>query len=82
MDLTILYELANISKEVHPAVYTLLGVILGATIPLLKDRYDKKPRLSGSIFLVRNETFCYNKNGGMAERLRRRFDKPVGDLSP
>ncbi len=49
MDLTILYELANISKEVHPAVYTLLGVILGATIPLLKDRYDKKPRLSGSI---------------------------------
>jgi|GEM_PF-2526334 hypothetical protein len=57
MDLTILYELANISKEVHPAVYTLLGVILGATIPLLKDRYDKKPRLSGSIVPYQSEFY-------------------------
>ena len=44
-----LHELAAISKEVHPALYTIFGVILGALITILKDRYDKKPRLSGTI---------------------------------
>ncbi len=49
MDLTMLHELADISREVHPALYTIFGVILGALIPFLKDKYDKKPRLSGTI---------------------------------
>ena len=49
MDLTILHELADISREVHPALYTIIGVIIGALIPIIKGMYDKRPRLSGTI---------------------------------